>query len=214
MRGIARTHAREHARPRLSAAATSPISWPASPAIRSSGAMGHWLPWDTSLQVETVAIPRAAVQTAVAAIDRWLKLAGIQPGEPLLRRVRNSGEIGSEVCTMAPGAHSGPPSNARSAPVRTRRRKGCRAVQWPFAPRRVRHDGGRSRRHGRRNRARDAPRELRNAAPLRQVRRCVAPVAVRQGWYERIRAIADPSVRVGYRRSGDPVCKSVDCHFD
>ena len=54
--------------------------------------MGHWLPWDTFLQVETVAIPRAAVQTAVAAIDRWLKLAGIQPGEPLLRRVRNSGE--------------------------------------------------------------------------------------------------------------------------
>lgn len=49
----------------------------------------------TAGDVETVSIPRARVQTAVAAIERWIALASITPGTPLFRRVTKSGRIGT-----------------------------------------------------------------------------------------------------------------------
>lgn len=42
---------------------------------------------------ETVSIPRLENAAAVAAIERWVKTANVQPGEPLLRGVASGGKI-------------------------------------------------------------------------------------------------------------------------
>ena len=42
-------------------------------------------------EVETVTVPRDAVATAVAAIERWIASAGIEAGEPVLRSAGKGG---------------------------------------------------------------------------------------------------------------------------
>lgn len=41
-------------------------------------------------------VPRSYNSVAVQAVERWLTLAAVQPGEPVLRRVRKGGHIGTE----------------------------------------------------------------------------------------------------------------------
>lgn len=40
-----------------------------------------------------ITVPRGTNKAAIEAIERWVKLAGIAPGTPLLRRVRKNGKI-------------------------------------------------------------------------------------------------------------------------
>jgi integrase len=45
---------------------------------------------------EIYVVPSAENTGAVRALERWLVLAGIKPGEPILRRVHKSGRVGSD----------------------------------------------------------------------------------------------------------------------
>lgn len=49
----------------------------------------------TAGKTETVAIPRQPVATAVAAIETWIRHAGVAPGTPILRHVHQSGAVGA-----------------------------------------------------------------------------------------------------------------------
>lgn len=51
----------------------------------------------TAAAPETVSIPRESVATAVAAIERWVALAKIQPGEAMLRRFRRGDKSGGRL---------------------------------------------------------------------------------------------------------------------
>lgn len=51
----------------------------------------------SSRKPQTVAVPRAHNSEAVKAIEAWVELAGIQSGEPLLRRVHKGGTIGGRL---------------------------------------------------------------------------------------------------------------------
>lgn len=46
---------------------------------------------------QSVAVPRAENADAVKAIEAWMALAGIEPGEPVLRRIAKGGEIGGRL---------------------------------------------------------------------------------------------------------------------
>lgn len=45
-------------------------------------------------EVERVVVPREKVSRAIEAIEQWIAVAGVQPGEPILRRVSKGGVIG------------------------------------------------------------------------------------------------------------------------
>jgi len=44
-------------------------------------------------ELATVRVPRAENPGLVAAIERWVALAGLQPGEPLFRSIKKGGSI-------------------------------------------------------------------------------------------------------------------------
>jgi integrase len=46
---------------------------------------------------QVVAVPRAENAEAVRAVEAWIEMASIQPGEPILRRVTKGGEIGGRL---------------------------------------------------------------------------------------------------------------------
>jgi site-specific recombinase XerC len=46
---------------------------------------------------QSVAVPRAENAEAVKAIEAWIELAGIAPGEPVFRRIHKGGEIGGQL---------------------------------------------------------------------------------------------------------------------
>jgi site-specific recombinase XerD len=46
---------------------------------------------------QSVAVPRAENTEAVKAIEAWIELAGIQPGEPVFRRIHKGGTIGGRL---------------------------------------------------------------------------------------------------------------------
>jgi site-specific recombinase XerD len=46
---------------------------------------------------QSVAVPRAQNSEAVKAIEAWIELAGIVPGEPVFRRVHKGGDIGGRL---------------------------------------------------------------------------------------------------------------------
>jgi integrase len=48
-------------------------------------------------EVERVVVPRESVGAAVAAIERWIRRGGIQPGQPILRRVSKGGTVGGRL---------------------------------------------------------------------------------------------------------------------
>lgn len=53
----------------------------------------------------TITVPRATNRLALAAIERWVSIAGIAPGSPLLRRVRKQGQVGTGRLTAAAVAY-------------------------------------------------------------------------------------------------------------
>ena len=46
---------------------------------------------------QSVAVPRAQNSEAVKAIEAWVELAGVQPGEPVFRRIHKGGSIGGRL---------------------------------------------------------------------------------------------------------------------
>jgi site-specific recombinase XerD len=46
---------------------------------------------------QTVAVPRAENSEAVKAIEAWVELAGVRPGEPVLRRIHKGDKIGGRL---------------------------------------------------------------------------------------------------------------------
>ncbi len=48
-------------------------------------------------EAQTVAVPRAENAEAVAAVENWIRLAGIQKGEPIIRRVLKGGKLGGRL---------------------------------------------------------------------------------------------------------------------
>lgn len=53
----------------------------------------------------SITVPRRPNKLAIAAIERWIRLAGIAPGSPLLRRVRKNGRVGEGRLTPAAVAY-------------------------------------------------------------------------------------------------------------